>query len=175
MQFNHDNMTGVQLAADLVNLCSSDDWSRASIDALLRDYDIRRVEVDPAVAAALRRWSIRLRPVFEAIDTAARCHAINALLVDGAASVYLTTHDDLRPHLHFAPDDDDLVGRLMAVTAGSLAIFAVEAEGSRLGACARMGCARVFVDTSRTGRRAYCCARCGNADAVQRHRARVAR
>ncbi|WP_277209242.1 CGNR zinc finger domain-containing protein [Isoptericola croceus] len=28
----------------------------------------------------------------------------------------------------------------------------------------------MFVDTSRTGRRAYCTARCGNFDAVARHR-----
>lgn len=33
------------------------------------------------------------------------------------------------------------------------------------------GCRSVFVDTSRNGRRRYCSARCGNYDAVARHRA----
>jgi predicted RNA-binding Zn ribbon-like protein len=173
VQFRHDNMTGVQLAADLVNLHSGD-WSVANVETVLHDHDIRRVEVDSAVATSLRRWSARLRTVFVASTVAERCQAVNALLVDGTGRVYLTTHDDLGPHRHFAPDDDDLVGRVMAVTAGGLAIFTVEAEGNRLGACSRSGCPLVFVDTSRTGRRAYCSARCGNTDAVQRHRARTA-
>lgn len=47
-----------------------------------------------------------------------------------------------------------------------------EAAGGRLGACAKDGWSRVFADTSRGGRRAYCSARCGNADAVQRYRHR---
>ena len=82
------------------------------------------------------------------------------------------THDGLPPHLHFAFSDDDLLSRVQAFTAGSLAIFTVEAEGLRLGACARAGCDRVFADTSRNGRRAYCSARCGNTDAVHRYRNR---
>jgi hypothetical protein len=106
----------------------------------------------------------------EAWDTDQRCDAVNDLLAAGAGRPYLTTHDGLRPHLHFAPDSDDVVGRVKAVTAGSLSFFTVEAEGARLGVCARTGCDTVFVDTSRNGRRAYCTARCGNYDAVTRHR-----
>jgi len=172
MQFNHDNMTGAFLAADLVNLQGSEAWSIAEVESVLRDHSIRRAMVDKATSVALRRWLARLRMVFAAADEQGRCQAINALLVDGAASVYLTTHDGLRPHLHFTPEDDDLLGRVMAVTAGGLAIFTVEAEGRRLGTCARPGCGQVFVDTSRNGRRTYCTARCGNTDAVHRHRAR---
>ncbi|WP_327493897.1 CGNR zinc finger domain-containing protein [Dietzia psychralcaliphila] len=63
-----------------------------------------------------------------------------------------------------------MVERVRAITAGGLAIFAVESEGGRLGACLRSGCPEVFVDTSRNGGRRYCTARCGNHDAVQRHR-----
>jgi len=165
-------MTGVLLAADLVNLQGGQAWSIAEVESALRDHSIRGVVVDKATSVALRRWSARLRMVFAADDEQGRCQAINALLVDGTASVYLTTHDGLRPHLHFTPEDDDLLGRVMAVTAGGLAIFTVDADGRRLGTCALPGCALVFADTSRSGRRTYCTARCGNTDAVQRHRAR---
>jgi len=64
------------------------------------------------------------------------------------------------------------VERVRALTAGGLAIFITEAAGGRLGTCARDGCPKVFADTSRGGRRAYCSARCGNAEAVMRYRER---
>ncbi|GAB3167719.1 CGNR zinc finger domain-containing protein [Myceligenerans halotolerans] len=172
MQFNHDNMTGAELAADLVNLVGSGDWTIDAAEAVLRAHDIRWHRLTLASSDLLRDWSSRLRSAFEAVGTAERCAVINALLDDGVANVYLTTHDSLRPHLHFAPDSEDVCGRVRAVTAGGLAIFTVEAEGARLGTCARETCRTVFVDTSRNGRRAYCSARCGNADAVERHRAR---
>ncbi|MFC9352058.1 CGNR zinc finger domain-containing protein [Arthrobacter sp. NPDC057013] len=38
--------------------------------------------------------------------------------------------------------------------------------------CGWRDCNRVFADTSRGGNRAYCSARCGNADAVRRYRGR---
>lgn len=170
MQFNHDNMTGVLLAADMVNLGASADWCAGPVQALLRSHGIRRPDVTQAQCAALRGWAWRLREVFTAPDAGARCGAINELLGEGAARVFLTTHDGLRPHLHFTPDDNDVVARVMAVTAGGLALFTVESGGQRLATCARPGCGTVFVDTSRNGRRAYCCARCGNHDAVRRHR-----
>lgn len=84
--------------------------------------------------------------------------------------MFLTTHDGMDPHLHFAETSDGLVERVRAVTAGGLAIFMTEAAGGRLGTCARSGCNKVFADTSRAGRRTYCSTRCGNADAVQRYR-----
>ena len=50
-------------------------------------------------------------------------------------------------------------------------IPADELDGVRdLGVYGRGGCETVFVDTSRNGLRAYCSARCGNTDAVRRHR-----
>ncbi|MCW3839010.1 CGNR zinc finger domain-containing protein [Micromonospora yasonensis] len=175
MQFNHDNMTGARLAADLANLVvegrpGMSGVGAGEIEAVLCRHEIRRPSLTTRQAEVLRVWGVRLRGVFEARGTDERCAAINALLGDGTAGVFLTTHDGLRPHLHFTPEDDDVVGRVRAVTAGGLAIFAVEAEGRRLGVCARSTCVTVFLDTSRNGRREYCSARCGNHDAVHRHR-----
>ncbi|WP_306904210.1 CGNR zinc finger domain-containing protein [Arthrobacter pascens] len=42
--------------------------------------------------------------------------------------------------------------------------------GERIGSCARTGCLNAFVDNSKAGRQRYCSARCGNTDAVARHR-----
>ncbi|WP_302185461.1 CGNR zinc finger domain-containing protein [Streptomyces sp. AC555_RSS877] len=43
---------------------------------------------------------------------------------------------------------------------------------ARLGRCMRFQCSRAYVDTSRNGRRRYVTARCGNTEAVMRHRSR---
>lgn len=169
MQFNHDNMVGALLAADLATLASRG-WGHTAAAEILAEHQIRRWSLTKVAADHLQAWARRLRTPFVAQDESARCEAINALLEAGTARAYLTTHDGLRPHLHFAPDDDDVVARVKAVTAGGLAIVTVESEGSRLGACRREGCPVVFVDTSRNGRRAYCSTRCGNYDAVRRHR-----
>ncbi len=169
MQFNHDNMTGPLLAVDLVNLAGTW-WTVDAAQKILREHQIRRAALTVSSSGQLRDWAVRLRSAFEDVDIDARCRAINGLLEAGTARAYLTTHDQLRPHLHFASDDDDVVARVKAVTAGGLAIFAVESDGGRLGVCARIGCGTAFVDTSRNGLRSYCSARCGNNDAVQRHR-----
>ncbi|WP_372487659.1 CGNR zinc finger domain-containing protein [Agromyces atrinae] len=82
-------------------------------------------------------------------------------------------HDGLDPHLHFAPDSDGLASRVRAATAGGLAIFLAETRGARLGTCRRIGCDRAFVDLGRNATRRYYSTRCGNTDAVARHRARL--
>lgn len=169
MQFNHDNMTGPLLAVDLVNFAGGT-WTVDGAQEILRKHQIRRASLTSSTSESLQDWAGRLRAAFEAIDVGTRCRVINGLLDAGAMRAYLSTHDQLRPHLHFAPDDDDVLARVEAVTAGGLAIFAVESDGARLGICARNSCGIAFVDTSRNGLRSYCSARCGNNDAVQRHR-----
>jgi predicted RNA-binding Zn ribbon-like protein len=172
VQFNHDNMPGVWLAEALVNMRADNTWDTDALQELLADHLFRAPEVTPEADTQLQEWAVRLRAVFEADGDADRCERINALLAEGVRRVYLTTHDGMHPHLHFADSSDSLMERVRAVTSGGMAIFMTEAAGGRLGACARAGCSRVFADVSRGGRRAYCSARCGNADAVQRYRRR---
>lgn len=172
MQFNHDNMTGSLLAAQLATLHGRG-WSTAGATEVLRDFSVRRSELDDAASGQLESWAATLRVVFSAPNEISRCEAINTLLDAATARIYLTMHDNLKPHLHFTSDDDDIVARVKAVTAGGLAIFTLESEGGRLGACQREGCPEVFVDTSRNGRRAYCTTRCGNHVAVRRHRGKT--
>lgn len=173
MQFNHDNMHGVRLAESLVNMLADGPWDGGALQHLLASHLFRSPQVTAASQDELRAWAVRLHTVFAAADQEDRCAAVNALLAEGVRRVFLTTHDGMLPHLHFADAGETLVERVRAVTAGGLAIFMTEAAGERLGVCAWRDCNRVFADTSRGGNRAYCSARCGNADAVRRYRGRV--
>ena len=168
-------MIGVRLAEDLVNLAWSGNWEPVAVCRLLRQSFVRAVDLealDTATMRSLRVWTERLRSVFDSGSVTVRTERMNAILDDGVRAVRLAVHDGLPPHLHFAGAEDDLVQRVKALTAGGLAIFAVEAEAGRMGVCSRPGCGRVFVDTSKNGRRAYCSAKCGNTHAVQRYRER---
>ncbi|WAH96990.1 CGNR zinc finger domain-containing protein [Arthrobacter sp. MMS18-M83] len=173
MPFNHDNMIGVRLAEDLVNLDVDGAWTRDAVSATLTRSLVRIVDLDDELTE-LHDWTRRLRGVFAATDTDARCELINELLAVGVRQVHLATHDGFPPHLHFAQDGHRLTERVQAATIGGLAIFAVEARVGRMGICSRPGCEHAYVDTSRNGRRAYCSAICGNAHAVQRYRERKA-
>ena len=62
------------------------------------------------------------------------------------------------------------MSRVKAVTTGGLALFIAWSGGLRIGTCARPACVRAFIDNSKAGRQRYCSARCGNTDAVARHR-----
>lgn len=166
MHFNHDNRVGPELAVALVNAEPETDLER-----LLRDHAIRWPRLDDEAITVLRDWADALRVVFMTTEPQARCAVLNGLLDEAAGRIHLTTHDGLDPHLHLVADERDVVARVKAVTAGGLAFLTAWTGGTRLGVCGRDGCGLVFVDTSRNARRRYCSARCGNYDAVARHRA----
>ena len=165
MGFDHDHQVGPLLAAALVNAESDD-----TLERLLAEHGVRRPDLSPADAREIGAWAARLRLVFEADTPQARCDAVNTLLSEIAGALYLTMHDETPPHLHLVPDDDAVTDRVRSVTAGGLAFFIASTHGRRFGVCARQRCDRAFVDVSRGGRQRYCSARCGNTDAVARHR-----
>lgn len=165
MIFDHDHQVGPLLAAALVNADGEE-----SLAGLLVEHGIRRPVLTPAGAREVAAWATRLRQVFEAESPEARCDSVNALLAEISGALYLSMHDGTPPHLHLAPDEDDIAARVRAVTAGGLAFFIASAHGRRFGVCDRERCDRAFVDVSRGGRQRYCSARCGNTDAVARHR-----
>jgi predicted RNA-binding Zn ribbon-like protein len=180
MQQNHYGRLGAVLSADLINL---PEMSAASIQALLEAHEIRRPEIGDADTdtdtgadvEGFRRWRDHLARVFGQRDSAEQCSAVNALLVEATIRPWVTTHDGLQPHLHFVPDSADVLSRVKAVTAGGLAFVLCWEGGARLGRCMRSECSRAYVDTSKNGRRRYCTARCGNTEAVMRHRSRHSR
>jgi predicted RNA-binding Zn ribbon-like protein len=172
MQFNTYTAAGARIAADLVNDKAPDGPSLA---ALLDSYEIQQPAVTAAMLAELRPWASRLRHVFTAGGPAERAACADALLVAAACMPRLVSHDGLPHHLHYAPVDASLPVRVKALTAAGLAQVIADGEGHRLGQCQRDECPVVFVDTSRNGRRCFCCVRCANAVNVSRHRSRQRR
>lgn len=132
--------------------------------------------VDPqptaAQAASILDWGRQLSSCFGVSDIEQQCATVNALLSVAASKPYISLHDG-HPHLHYRSMADDPVSRVRAITVAGLAYLVCFAGGHRLGRCARPGCGTAFVDTSRTGRRRYCCVRCANTSAVSRHRRRA--
>lgn len=165
MGYSHENQVGAQLAAALVNA-----QDVQNLEAVLRDFSIREPALDAMAEQGLHAWAAELEPAFAAQTVDDRCNSINALLDRAAGKVSLTTHDHSRPHLHLFPEGDDVLSRVKAVTAGGLALFIAWSGGERIGTCAREKCFKAFVDNSKAGRQRYCSARCGNTDAVARHR-----
>ena len=114
MQFNHDNMHGVRLAESLVSMLADATWDSAALQDLLTSHLFRAPRVTPANQDELREWAVRLQTVFAAEDQEVRCSAVNALLAGGVRRVFLTTHDGMLPHLHFADAVQRYRGRLRA-------------------------------------------------------------
>ncbi|WP_030683408.1 CGNR zinc finger domain-containing protein [Streptomyces sp. NRRL B-1347] len=194
MHFNHYGGEAALLAADLVNAYAApvstdrvstapvgtdpvgtDPESAAGADdpsALLAAHGVVEHALGPAQRQDVRAWARRLADCFGPQDLAERCARVNRLLDDASSRPYIALHDGT-PHFHYSAPGADPAAHVRALTAAGLAYIVCHADARRLGRCARAGCGRAFVDTSRAGRRAYCSVRCANNDAVARHRARA--
>jgi predicted RNA-binding Zn ribbon-like protein len=170
MHFNHYGGEAALLSTDLINLDRP--VTRQQVRQLLQTYRVADPECSTIQAGAIGEWARELARCFDATDLAQQCAVINDLLSTAASKPYISLHDG-HPHLHYRALDDDVVARVRAITISGLAYLVCFAGGHRLGRCARPGCRRAYVDTSRNGRRQYCCVRCANTSAVSRHRRRA--
>ena len=127
----------------------------------------------PGDLAAVRTFLDRWTAVVDAGPGSERARMLNVLLAEGAGPPRLTDHDG-HWHLHHRDDGLGLAGVLHALIATGTATHLATRGMDRLGRCAADGCERVFADVSRNGRQRFCSARCGNTDAVRRHRRRGA-
>lgn len=168
MHFNTYGGNGAALSAALVNTA---DFRPESLAALFAANEMMRTALTAAQAVEVREWAGRLDPVFGA-DQDRQVKLINDLLDITASKPHISTHDGLQPHLHFFSVEADIVARVRDTTAGGLAMAVCFSSGSRLGRCEREGCAVVFVDTSRNGRRRFCSLACANRVNVAAHRRR---
>ncbi|NUR83691.1 MAG: CGNR zinc finger domain-containing protein [Nonomuraea sp.] len=169
MHFNAYGGNGAELAAALVNLA---DFRPGVVSRVLSDSKLLRTQVTPEQCEALRDWARSLEPVFGETDVEKQLGLVNDLLSVTASRPYISAHDGREPHLHFFDVDADIVARAKDTTAGGLAMAICFSSGSRLGRCDRDGCATVYVDTSRNGRRRFCSLACANRVNVAAHRAR---
>jgi CGNR zinc finger protein len=172
VQFNPYGGTAAQLAAALVNAGS--DATQEVFNEILTAYDYQPAyDVDRSQARELTRWSQRLHAVFLEPHLSRRVQLVNGLLADVAAPPYISQHHGRAPHFHYAEHDAPLVYRIKAYTAGGLG-HALCHEPHRIGCCQSSGCDRVYVDTSRNGRRRFCSPQCANRTHVAQHRSRHA-
>ncbi|MCP3760014.1 CGNR zinc finger domain-containing protein [Streptomyces sp. TBY4] len=135
-----------------------------------------RPHVLPEDARRLTELAGRMRIVFEAaqaddLDRAA--DEINALLVDTNARPKLDRREK-GWGLHFHGPDDTLVNGWAAGCAAGLALAVGSDLAGRLGVCAAPQCDRVFVDTSKNGRRRFCSPQCQSRVKAAAHRSRQA-
>ncbi|PRY01674.1 CGNR zinc finger domain-containing protein [Allonocardiopsis opalescens] len=171
MQFNTYGGNGASLAVALVNTA---DHRPAALEGLLAAHEIQRPELDAPQAAELAAWARRLAPVFGERDPHRQAQLVNAMLAEAASRPQVSLHDGRPAHLHYISDHADTAARVRAVTASGVAHAICQAGGERLNRCEREGCAVVFLDTSRNGRRRFCSVRCANRVNVAAHRARRA-
>lgn len=169
MHINPYGRDPVLLAADLANDPpeSVDELARRCLDAgVAHDWEAAAGDL-AAVRGLLARWTA----VVDAAPGPERARLLNALLAEGTGAPRLTDHDG-HWHLHYRDEGLGLPGVLHALVATGTAMHLAGRGMDRLGRCATDGCRRVFADVSRNGRQRYCSARCGNTDAVRRHRGR---
>ena len=171
MRINPYGRDPLLLAADLVNAPPSslgDLVERCLAAGMAREWEPVEADLD-AVRDFLGRWAV----VVDAAPGYERARLLNELLAEGAGAPRLTDHDG-HWHLHHRDDGLGLAGVLHALIATGTATHLAMRGMDRLGRCAAESCDRVFADVSRNGKQRYCSARCGNTDAVRRHRRRDA-
>ncbi|WP_020673395.1 CGNR zinc finger domain-containing protein [Amycolatopsis nigrescens] len=168
MHFNPYGGAAAKAAAALVNTGTA---PAAKLVEVMRAAGMSLTRLSADDATEVIAWGGRLRQVFEETEPDARIDLINALLADSACEPYISRHDGLPPHLHYASERTGRARRVRAYTAGGLAHLHCEAP-DRMGQCAREGCDTVYVDTSRNGKRRFCSTRCATRVHVADHRDR---
>ena len=170
MQFDTYTAAGAHIACWMANNPAADP---AALGAVLASYDVHEPIVTWRQIRALRPWAGCLRTVFEAATEAERAQRADALLVAADCRPRLVSHGSGKPyHFHYAPVTTGLAARVRALTAAGLAHVIDGGGGTRLRVCDKAGCDVAFIDTSRNGRRHFCCVRCANQVNVANHRQR---
>lgn len=189
MKFNSHNDVVVALAVDTVNLLTPG-WRhgkphqsptgaerRAAIAAAVPEEQDPGVGPTESEAAALVEVAESLRTVFVSVDAGdvdAAAAVLNRLLQESDSRPHLSKHDDQPWHIHFHGRTDDYVDNWAAGCATALAVVVGSRLHGRLGVCAAECCDRVYMDTSRNGKRRFCSTLCQNRVKTAAFRARGA-
>lgn len=170
MQLNPYGAEAVNLAADLANRRPD---SAVALAERCRAAGLAwEAPATPADLAHVNSTLDAWEAVVDARDARERADRLNRMLAAAAAYPRLTDHTG-RWHLHYRDAGQPLGAVIVALVTVGTALHLTGRGMERLRRCAVAECRAVFADTSRTGRRRYCTARCANRDAVRRHRARL--
>ncbi|MFF0519844.1 CGNR zinc finger domain-containing protein [Actinomadura nitritigenes] len=127
-------------------------------------------------AAELAAVARELRAVFEAVtagDLDDAAERVNRLLEETQARPRLERHDGEPWHVHFHGVGDTITADWGASCATGLAVVLGGELYDRLGVCTAPHCDRVYVDTSRNGKRRFCSTACQNRVKTAAFRARA--
>ena len=128
------------------------------------------------IAAELAAVARELRAVFEAVaagDLDDAAERVNRLLEETQARPRLERHDGEPWHVHFHGVGDTITADWGASCATGLAVVLGGELYDRLGVCTAPHCDRVYVDTSRNGKRRFCSTACQNRVKTAAFRARA--
>lgn len=144
----------------------------------------RRAEQQPAGASAALADARRIRAALRALAERGAQSApvrqdvlaeINRVLGRSAGTRRVESREDDTFVRSFVPGGDAFAG-LMIPVVESAADALVLGELARVRRCANASCSRVFLDTSKNGKRRWCDMRtCGNREKAARHRTKVSR
>ncbi len=136
-----------------------------------------RPQVSDSDADHLLRAAQQARLVFdsaEAGDIRTAAGQVNEMLRETHARPQLDSFGDDSWSLHFHGADDTTAIGWAAGCASGLALAIGSDLAGRLGVCAAPACDRVYVDTSKNGRRRFCSTRCQSRVKSAAHRSRRA-
>jgi predicted RNA-binding Zn ribbon-like protein len=169
-----------ELAVRLVNTAGAggEDGDRlANLDglrAMVADREHLNTGVTRNDLDALRDLRAEFRAFFVACaegdgeDAAAR---LNALLIQHPVHPQLSGHDGQSWHVHYT-ESGSVADKYAAGAVMGLAVRLTDVGIDRIGVCQAAGCQGVFIDTSTSNTRRYCCDRCMNRANVSAFRAR---
>jgi predicted RNA-binding Zn ribbon-like protein len=136
----------------------------------------RRTALTEDEARELAAVARELRAVFEAVtagDLDAAAEQVNRLLEETQARPRLERHDGEPWHVHFHGVGGTITADWGASCATGLAVVLGGELYDRLGVCTAPHCDRVYVDTSRNGKRRFCSTACQNRVKTAAFRARA--
>jgi predicted RNA-binding Zn ribbon-like protein len=163
--------TGVVVAVELVNRTAIRS-ARAGSSDLSVQLLAEVLATDPPSVRALRsrqlpgfaRLTEELHEIFALLvagDADAAAGRLNEILRRHPAYPHLAKEDG-RWRLHHHPSDAELVPMWSSICAEALARLLSDGQAARIGACEDPRCARIFLDTTRSGTRRYCSTTCQN-------------
>jgi predicted RNA-binding Zn ribbon-like protein len=175
--FAHDTEVALTAAAALVNT------GRGSIDELPDVAALDRFVAawswtggrthDHAELDAVRTLRPRLARLWD-VGTDEAAGLVNTLLHEAHALPQLVKHDGWDYHLHAAPPDAPLAGRMAVEAAMAFADVIRMGQLDRLRVCAADDCNAVHVDLSKNRSRRFCSTQCANRTNVAAYRTRQA-
>ncbi|MER5172386.1 CGNR zinc finger domain-containing protein [Thioclava kandeliae] len=181
MLFGTDTQPSAEMAVALVNSLPERGGQEGLPDSesLLRMGRALQIFYQPdgsqAELLAMRNLRQRLNEIIRTPELQPRMDMLNELFFSASAIPQIVTHpEDPTPHFHYTLEDASYIDHIKAITTYALSRLIIIGEWGRLRTCEGHDCNRLFLDTTRNGKRLYCNSKtCGNRIHSARYRNRA--